>query len=46
MRYPKLREIKEALKALVKGPYTSPFPFQEHKPFERFRGRPKFTTGW
>lgn len=42
MRYPKLREIKEALKALVKGPYTSPFPFQEHKPFERFRGRPKF----
>lgn len=42
MRYPKLRELKEAIKALIKGPYTSKFPFQPHGPFERFRGNPKF----
>ena len=42
MRYPKLREIKEAIKALVKGPYTSSFPKEPHTPFERFRGRPEF----
>ena len=42
MRYPKLRELREAIKALVKGPYTSRFPYEPHKPFERFRGRPEF----
>lgn len=42
MKYPKLRELKEAIKALVKGPYTSKFPYQPHKPYERFRGRPEF----
>lgn len=42
MRYPKLRELKEAIKALVKGPYTSRFPFTAHKPYERFRGKPVF----
>lgn len=42
MKYPKLRELKEAIKALIKGPYTSKFPFEPHVPFERFRGRPKF----
>ncbi len=42
MRYPKLRELKEAVKALIRGPYTSRFPFKPHTPFERFRGRPKF----
>ncbi|OGX45475.1 MAG: hypothetical protein A3G38_03465 [Omnitrophica WOR_2 bacterium RIFCSPLOWO2_12_FULL_51_8] len=42
MRYPKLRELKEAVKALLKGPYTSKFPSQPHQPFERFRGRPYF----
>jgi formate hydrogenlyase subunit 6/NADH:ubiquinone oxidoreductase subunit I len=42
MRYPKLRELKEAIKALVKGPYTSRFPYEPHKPFEAFRGRPYF----
>ena len=40
MRYPKLRELREAIKALIKGPYTSRFPFKPHTPFERFRGRP------
>ncbi len=42
MRYPKLRELREAIKALIKGPYTSRFPFKPHQPFERFRGRPEF----
>ena len=42
MKYPKLRELKEAIKALIKGPYTSRFPFQPHKPYERFRGKPEF----
>jgi hydrogenase-4 component H len=42
MRYPKLRELKEAIRALIKGPYTTKYPFQPHEPFERFRGRPYF----
>lgn len=42
MKYPKLRELKEAIKALIKGPYTSKFPYQPHKPYQRFRGRPEF----
>ena len=42
MKYPKLRELKEAIKALIKGPYTSKYPYEPHKPFERFRGRPYF----
>ncbi len=42
MRYPKLRELREAIKALIKGPYTSRFPYQPHIPYERFRGRPEF----
>ncbi|MBP7216720.1 MAG: 4Fe-4S binding protein [Candidatus Omnitrophica bacterium] len=42
MRYPKLRELKEAIIALVKGPYTSLFPLKPHIPYERFRGRPEY----
>jgi len=42
MRYPKLRELKEAIRALVKGPYTSRFPYEPHQPFEGFRGRPEY----
>lgn len=42
MRYPKLRELKEAVRALIRGPYTSRFPREPHTPFERFRGRPKY----
>lgn len=42
MRYPKLRELREAIKALIKGPYTSRFPYEPHKPFEGFRGKPEF----
>lgn len=42
MKYPKLRELKEAITALIKGPYTSKFPYEPHKPAERFRGRSEF----
>lgn len=42
MRYPKLRELKEAIRALIKGPYTSKFPYQPHEPYERFRGKSEF----
>ncbi|MBU1997882.1 MAG: 4Fe-4S dicluster domain-containing protein [Candidatus Omnitrophota bacterium] len=42
MRYPKLRELKEAIRAIFKGPYTQDFPRKPHKPFDRFRGRSEF----
>ncbi|MBN1913751.1 MAG: 4Fe-4S binding protein [Candidatus Omnitrophica bacterium] len=42
MRYPKLRELKEAIRALIKGPYTQRFPYVAHKPFDSFRGKPEF----
>ncbi|MFH0790050.1 MAG: 4Fe-4S binding protein [Candidatus Omnitrophota bacterium] len=42
MKYPKLRELKQAVKALFKGPYTTRFPYEPHKPYEKFRGRPYF----
>lgn len=42
MKKPKLRELKEAVKALIKGPYTSKFPYEPHEPYERFRGKPEF----
>lgn len=40
MKYPKLRELKEAIKALILGPYTTKFPNVPHFPFPRFRGKP------
>ncbi len=42
MKYPKIRELGEAVKALIKGPYTSPFPKEPHVPHPNFRGQPKF----
>ncbi|MDP6686317.1 MAG: 4Fe-4S dicluster domain-containing protein [Candidatus Omnitrophota bacterium] len=42
MRYPKLRELVEAIKALVRGPYTSSFPFKPHIPEKRYRGKPTY----
>ncbi|MCX7957237.1 MAG: 4Fe-4S binding protein [Endomicrobia bacterium] len=41
MKYPKLRELKEAIKALIKGPYTTKYPFEPHTPQEGFRGKPQ-----
>jgi len=40
MRYPKLRELKEAVISLVTPAYTSKFPAVEHVPFKDFRGKP------
>jgi formate hydrogenlyase subunit 6/NADH:ubiquinone oxidoreductase subunit I len=40
MKYPKIREIKEALVSLVTPAYTSKFPGEPHVPFENFRGKP------
>ena len=42
MKLPKLRELKEAVRALIKGPYTSKFPKEPFYPHPNFRGRPKF----
>ena len=43
MRKPKLRELKEALRAVILGPYTSKFPFEPHTPPDGFRGKPEFS---
>ncbi|MBE0661284.1 MAG: 4Fe-4S binding protein [Bacteroidales bacterium] len=40
MRYPKLRELKEAVVSLVTPAYTTRFPYKAHEPFENFRGKP------
>jgi formate hydrogenlyase subunit 6/NADH:ubiquinone oxidoreductase subunit I len=40
MKYPKLRELKEAVISLVTPAYTSKFPNEPHVPFENFRGKP------
>ncbi len=39
MRKPKLRELGEAVKAIVKGPYTIKFPKEPAKVISNFRGR-------
>ncbi|HUV00367.1 MAG TPA: 4Fe-4S dicluster domain-containing protein [Bacteroidales bacterium] len=40
MKYPKIRELKEAIISLVTPAYTSKFPAEPHVPFEKFRGKP------
>ena len=42
MKKPKIRELIEAVKALIKGPYTTKFPYKPHIPPKRFRGKPEF----
>jgi len=42
MKYPKIRELIEAIKAIIKGPYTSKFPAEPHKPYPSFRGKPEY----
>ncbi|MCD4709259.1 MAG: 4Fe-4S dicluster domain-containing protein [Bacteroidales bacterium] len=41
MKYPKIRELKEAVISLVTPAYTSSFPRKPHTPFENFRGKPE-----
>ena len=40
MKYPKIRELREAVVSLFSAPYTTKFPIQPHTPFEKFRGKP------
>jgi formate hydrogenlyase subunit 6/NADH:ubiquinone oxidoreductase subunit I len=40
MKYPKIREVGEALVSLFTPAYTSRFPVEPHIPFERYRGKP------
>lgn len=40
MKYPKLREVKEAVVSLVTPAYTTKFPTVAHTPFENYRGKP------
>lgn len=41
MKYPKIRELKEAVVSLVTPAYTSKFPSKPHIPYENFRGKPE-----
>ncbi len=43
MRLPKIRELVEAVTAFIKGPYTSGYPYKEHNPAKRFRGKPEYS---
>lgn len=43
MKYPKLRELKEAITALFSRPYTSSYPRKAHVPAKRFRGKPEYS---
>lgn len=40
MKYPKVREIKEAVISLFSAAYTTKFPAKPHIPYENFRGKP------
>lgn len=42
MKKPKLRELREAIKAVFKGPYTAKFPKEPTFVPEAYRGRPKY----
>jgi len=42
VRKPKLRELKEAILAVFRGPYTTKFPAEPHDPPDGFRGRSEF----
>lgn len=42
MRKPKLRELKEAICAIFRGPYTTKFPAEPYVPPDGFRGKAEF----
>ena len=44
MKLPKIRELREAITVLIKGPYTSKFPRLPHEPAKRFRGKPEYSN--
>ena len=41
MKYPKIRELKEAVVSLVTPAFTTKFPHEPHIPFDNFRGKPE-----
>lgn len=43
MKYPKLRELREAIRSLFSKPYTIKYPAAPSVAPERFRGKPEFT---
>jgi len=44
MRYPTLRALRDAIKAILTGPYTSDYPRKPHTPPKRFRGKPEYSN--
>lgn len=42
MRYPKLRELREALKYIFSRAYTTRYPFEKAVIHPRFKGKPEF----
>ena len=40
MKYPKLRELREAIYSLVSPAYTTGFPAESHRPAKNYRGKP------
>jgi hydrogenase-4 component H len=42
IRKPKIRELGEAVRAIVQGPFTTKFPFEGPEIIPEFRGFPKF----
>jgi len=42
VKLPKIRELGEAIKALIRGPYTSRFPFAPITVPDGFRGKPQY----
>ena len=46
MKYPKLRELKEAITAIFSKRYTTRFPFEPHEPADGFRGKPIPDDEW
>ncbi len=42
MKYPKLRELREALKSFISPAYTSKFPVEPHVAPDAYRGKGKF----
>jgi len=42
VKLPKIRELIEAIKALILGPYTSKFPLEQPVIPDGFRGKPQF----
>lgn len=46
MRLPKIRELKEAVTAIVKGPYTHPFPAEPTPVPDNLRAAPKYNADY